>query len=165
MLSNPVIIGCIVSAIALAVALYFLMKKEKQSNGWSDDQQKEIRDYLNAIKDPLMTPIILAHIDCIIDYVTANFSYDDYKNKKQEVMQSMMMKSDCFGKKGSWDPMLKEFITSMISAELQEPCATCVVNQLEKDISPKMFFPPGNKAFEQEVEKATLECLKECTKH
>ena len=165
MLSNQVIIGCIVTAIALAVALYFLMKKDTPKVSWTDAQKKEIRDYLNSIKDPLMTPIILAHIDCIIDYVTANFSYDDYKNKKQEVMKSMMMHSDCFGKKGSWDPMLKAFIISMMSAELQEPCPTCVVNQLEKDISPNLFFPPGNDAFKQEVEKALLNCLKECTKH
>ena len=53
----------------------------------------------------------------------------------------------------------------MISTELQEPCATCVVNQLEQDVSPKLFFPPGNDAFKQEVEKATLKCLSECSKH
>ena len=169
MVSTTVIVCVIVTAVAVAVALYMSKKNKKDDpnanpNGWTDAQRQEIRDDLKDEQHPEIAAIIAP---CIIDYIVKHFSYDDFNHKKDDVMRDALIHGECLGKKGAWDPKLKTYFITMISTKLQMPCATCVINEAEKHLSPDQLFPPDqtNNVYMREIVKAAMSCQKACMGH
>jgi hypothetical protein len=162
MISNPVIIGCIVSAIALAVALYFLMKKDL---GWTDERKKQLLDFFNDFPlDKGIAEVISHYKDCLVSEFTSKYSYDDYNNSQKTVILRFLQETTCFGKKGKWDDFIKNFLKYGMTTHDKMPldCVECLVNNLENSYSPNILFDKVE--FEKSAKLSLLACMEKCGK-
>ena len=130
-----------------------------RKNGW--DRQK-IGEFSKAFLDQMVdkagkdsmiklisdTCMVTSLGNCVADQVADKVKYDpkfvkDIDNVPEDIKGPIMLHCipDCLGQKGKWNVKFKElFVKEIMKKKVPEKLANCIVDEMEKDMSPVDVF-------------------------